>query len=380
MTLNLPTMDDLRVVDALADLYMETHTGPSANDKGFIAPEVRKPRLKWAMLRGILAGIDPLHAVDAYYVVSYDGGKTLRVDPAPDERLRLITEHPDYDWKAGLSNAETCTFQFRKRDVSGGWHEWQDYTLTRAQADEMNLTKRNTPGWSANPKGFLRAKCIKYGMKLYCPDVIGFDAEADGEMDAFMSDFPAHKPEPFVAVESMGVTNAEEERLAEEESWTPDETRPATQVQPSDYENRIVNLRDPKFNLASQAVESYVNAIVQATGRADPGELWRSQFARKSHDDQKLALLELAGQAPAVAPEASSDDNYIRLMAKLQDADFAVPEARLPNAVATIALKHGKADAMPGEEWMNWLKGLPRPSQNETLISYDRDGAQTGGN
>ena len=399
-TPRLPTQSELDAIAEMAHVFAMLEPGPP-DEYG-----KRHAIVKAKMLNGYFAGLAPTQALAAYEAAPFGGAKAApTISPKADEKLRLIRAHPLFDWQLiDLTNAQCVIRIFRLKSKDGEWTH-DDCVFTMTMAEERNMTQalvdewangkktgkkvwKRKDTWTRHPDMMLRAKCINRAVRLHCPEVLQFSADADDASDedyepaAAFADAPeTTAPAASEPAAMAPVVDIKTGEVVEEKAWVPDEVRPATAsvATPSTtgYDAIIANLSDPKFSLVTQAIDGYIRSIVDATGKPAPGELWLEQFRRKSHDDQKLALLELAGQAPAEAPATQSDDNYTRLMAKLRTEGFAMPSAGVDQAVAAIALHHGQD--MPGNGYMATLRGLTPAQLNEALISYDRDGAKKEG-
>ena len=300
--IKLPSKAEFEAFQEIATYYISTHKGLPSNHDNYVDRDTRYARALVAMLQGYFAGVDPIAAINAYYVASFDYGKTIKVEPAPDERLRLVTEHPKYDWRPGKVQDETvCQFEFRQQGGDGVWGEWRKFELTRKTADEMNLSKGNAhtiAQWSKHPAGMLRAKAIKLGTKMHCPDLHGYDIDIDGAMDA-IADFGDDPDRDAYTEPDASDAPAEpaEEADAEAEA-APEEAAPVAEAQPvklSQYDRMMAFLQSDKpfpAGHAEHTINTAIATLVSHYGAPEPSDAFKVSAHSGTIEEIKTKLIQ----------------------------------------------------------------------------------------
>ena len=165
------THDEIDVVKRIATIYAAGQ--PGRFDKAELTAQATV-----RMLHGMTVGLSPTAGLQAYEFAAFGGDNGMKsLNTTPDEALRLVEMHPDYEWRPGARyDQEQCDLQFRRRSQDGDWEEWREFTLTRQQAEQRNLTA-NKSQWQKYPAQMLRAKAVAHGVRMHCAGVHGISTD-----------------------------------------------------------------------------------------------------------------------------------------------------------------------------------------------------------
>ena len=186
--MRLPTKDQIDLVGRMAQIYVSAQPARHRADKD--ARNQFVSEVTFRMLHGMMMGLTPSAGLQAYKLAQYGGPQSIgEINATPDETLRLVSNHPNYDWRSGKQlDAAACDLQFRRKSPDGSWEKWQDFRFTREMANNMDMTsdkghkQQGFCGCDAcqfgrHPVSMLRAKAVREGTRKYCPDVHGVEFE-----------------------------------------------------------------------------------------------------------------------------------------------------------------------------------------------------------
>lgn len=151
-----------------------------AGAKGFVPSHLlgNPGGIAAAILTGAELGMQPMEAMRSLHIV--EGKPTMAADVMLARAIRAGIKHK---WEK--SDATEAVLKLERAGFEPYYQRW---TLDDAKAAGL-VGKGN---WSKYSAAMLRARCISAGLRAYCPDVLGSQVYAHGELD----DEPANAPPP----------------------------------------------------------------------------------------------------------------------------------------------------------------------------------------